>query len=230
MPNQKDIKQIAIEEKHKASTLSIGVAGAAVVFLLLRIMAVADWDWYVAGIIVDSINFNDAIGVLLGTLFRRPTLMSIGVLVLTPLSVINLIWKIKDRQIPSFGLILLILFLCTAIVSITATLHNWWLPVGIVVISFLLLMLRIYWHQGAGQRVFLGMFRATKVLAVAWLFLFAVLIDTPWMEQEHIETDSGSIKGYVLQITPGFLKVLSDKPRQVTYIPLKRIRSRTIIK
>ncbi len=224
-----DVQQIANKAKNKASSLTIGVTGTAILFLLLRIMAVAEWDWYIAGMIVDSINFGDVMGVFLGTLFSRPVLMSIGVLILTPLSIINLIWRIKDGKTPSFGLILLILFLGVLIISITSTLHNWWLPIGIAVVSFVLLILRLFWQHGAGQRLFLKLFKATKAVAVVWILLFAVLIDTPWMEEEKIETTNGTVNGYVLQVTAGFMKVLSNKPRKVTYIPLKEVKSRTIV-
>ncbi|PID63674.1 MAG: hypothetical protein CSB44_01000 [Gammaproteobacteria bacterium] len=92
----------------------------------------------------------------------------------------------------------------------------------------MLSLLRIYWRTEAGRQVLLRLFRATWGLAAAWVFLFAVLIDTPWMGRERIQTtDQGVVDGYVLQVSPGFVRVLDDNPRKVRFILTGNIQSRT---
>ncbi len=228
MVKEEDTEEALAAAAKKVPTLGTSVASGAVLFILLRIMAVAHWDWNVAGLIADSMNFNDTIGVVLGTLFGRPMLMSIGVLMLTPLAGVDLIWQVKKNKQPPIGLLLFVPFLVASTVALSSTQRNWWLPAGIVALFLVLLLLRIYWRTKAGRQALLKLFRATWGLAAAWVFLFAVLIDTPWMGRERIQTtDQGVVDGYVLQVSPGFVRVLDHNPRKVRFILTGNIQSRT---
>lgn len=46
-------------------------AGAAVLFLLLRVMAVSHWDWSTAFALADVVDFGDAVTIIFGTLFAE---------------------------------------------------------------------------------------------------------------------------------------------------------------
>ena len=49
-------------------------AGAATLFLLLRVLAVSEWNWNTAAIVAESFNFSDILPVAPGTMFARPML------------------------------------------------------------------------------------------------------------------------------------------------------------
>lgn len=209
--------------------LGAGIAGGAVVlFLLLRIMAIAHWDWFVAGDIADSMNFGDAIGVVLGTLFARPTITAIAVMLLMPLAGVDLVWSTMTHRRLQIGRALFVAFLTAALVALTTTIHVWWLPTGVVVIGALLALMRAGWSHGVGHRLIVGLLRATGVLSATAALLFAVLIDTPWLIREQIETEQETIDGYVLETPSGFLKVLTDDPREVRILISGDVLSRTI--
>ncbi|PIF04962.1 MAG: hypothetical protein CSA63_00220 [Propionibacterium sp.] len=208
--------------------LGTGVVSGAVLFILLRILAVAHWDWTVAGLIAESMHFHDAIGIVLGTLFWRADMTAVAVMVLTPVAAVSLIWRIKHRRPAQIAVVFALPLLVAATVSLTASQHMWWLPLGVVVLFVVLLLLWKYWGTEKGKRAFQRLLLATGALVAVWLFLFAVLIDTPWVGREHIEiTDRGVVDGYVLEVEPGFVKVLAEEPREISFVLPADIESRT---
>ena len=173
--------------------------------------------------------FGDAIGVVLGTLFARPTVTAIAVMLLFPLAVVDLVWWTMKHRRVNAGRALFVAFLAAALVALTTTIQVWWLPTGVVVIGATLALMRAGWRQGRGHRMIVGLLRATGALSVVAALLFAFLIDTPWLIREQIETEQGTIDGYVLETPSGFLRVLSDDPREVRIIISRDVLSRTIL-
>ncbi|RRD46516.1 hypothetical protein [Tessaracoccus sp. OH4464_COT-324] len=211
------------------AALGAGAAGAAVVlFILLRIMAVAHWDWFVAGEVADSMDFSDLLGVVLGTLFGRPHLTAVGVMCVAPLALADLYWYVRRHRRATIGRLLLVAFLAAAVFALTTTLGIVWLPVGIAFLTAIVGALSVWWMRGATDVVH-RLFRLTGGVALVLTFAFSALVDTPWQLREHIEMEQGIIDGYVLEVTPGFVRVLTEEPREVKFLLTSQIKSRTIV-
>lgn len=207
-----------------------GIAGGAVVlFLLVRIMAIAHWDWPVASDVADSINFSDAVGAVLGTLFARPTVTAIVIMFILPLSVVEFVWCLLDKNPRIIGRVLFVVFLGTATTALILTFHMWWLLIGATALGAVLTLMRIFWKHGYRRQSIVGLLRATGVLAIIAALAMSTLIDTPWMLHEQIETDQETLDGYVIETPSGFLKVLVDDPREVRILNSSDVVSRVII-
>lgn len=218
------------EPKRLQLASGAGLAGGLIVlFLLLRIMAIAHWDWYIAAEIADSMNFGDSLLVVLGTLFAQPNLMAIIVIVLFPLSAVDLFWRTREKRGGLLGLLLLVSFLIIAAAALTTTLGMWWVPAASAVITAVLAAMRYRWRTGRRRAFITTVLRATGVLSVACALVLSIVVDTPWMLREQITTTDKTIDGYVLETPSGFLKVLNEEPRQVEIILSDEVTSRTII-
>lgn len=204
-------------------------AGAAVLFLLLRLFAISKWDWVTAGSVVDTMDFGGTISIVLGTLFARPGITSAVLIVLIPVSVLVIGWPPPGHQ--RFGLgAMLLLATCLAVsLALVSTMREWWLPSAIVVATLVLILIRHYWLSGRANRIWVALAHGTGRLAVAAAFVLAVGVDAPWVAREHVVTDSQTIDGYVLQTQPGFLKILTAKQRNFMIIESGSVKSRTVV-
>src|SRR5690625_6636942 len=85
-----------------ASSLSrdAGITAAiTVLFFLLRVLAVSQWNWHTAAEVAATVDFGDAASILLGTVFAEPVVTEILNIVLTPLIIVTLIWPpTKNRS------------------------------------------------------------------------------------------------------------------------------------
>lgn len=207
-----------------------GLVGSAVVlFLLLRVIAVAHWDWAVAGDIADSVNFNSALGAVLGTLFARPEITGALVIILTPLAAVDLIWSWGKGSLGSLGQWLLAIFFGIVLTMLTTTFGWWWLVAGSVLLTVLVLVLRISWRSGRRHKFIATLLRRTGVLSLAAALVLSVALDTPWNLYERISTKDEVIDGYVLKNESGFLRVLEDSPRKVRILISGDVVSRELL-
>ena len=173
-----------------------GLAGGMVVlFLLLRIMAIAHWDLYIAAEVADSMNFGDSLVIVLGTLFARPGLMAATVLVLFPLSAVDLYWGARQKRDGLTALFLCVSLLIVAAAALTITLKMWWLPAAAVLITVALAAMRYSWRTGRRKAFITTVLRTIGALTVASAVVLSVVIDTPWVLREQITTDEETIDG-----------------------------------
>ncbi|MFC4056375.1 hypothetical protein ACFOY4_42390 [Actinomadura syzygii] len=63
---------------------AVGLGG--ILFLLLRLLAVAHYNWHVAFSLASSVNFGDVIGVVVGTFLGAATLTGVLLAVVLPLA------------------------------------------------------------------------------------------------------------------------------------------------
>lgn len=186
-------------------------AGIATLFLLLRLLAVSEWDWNTAGAIADSLDFGDALPIAFGTLFARPELTGVLVALLLPFALLRALWPLSGHGTLSLSGVLAAIALVTVAVVWVRTFNSWWVVIGALVLGGILLAARLIWRRGIGRRIVLGVLRSAGVLAVVGLLGLAVTVDTPWMSKERLDAGEGAFEGWVLEVQPGFVKVLTEE-------------------
>lgn len=207
-----------------------GLAGSAVVlFLLLRVMAVAHWHWSVAEDIAESVNFSSALGAVLGTLFARPEITGALVMLLAPLAIVDLVWCWIQHWPGSLGRWLLAVFFGVVLAVLTTTFGWWWLLTGSLILTGVLLAMRLSWRSGRRHTFIRTLLRGSGIFSLAAALILCVVVDTPWMVHERITTENEVVDGYVLETPSGFLRVLTDQPREVRILISGDVESREII-
>lgn len=204
-------------------------AEVAALFLLLRVMAVSRWDWATAGNVADTVNVSDAASIVLGTLFAEPVFTGIAVLVLLPLATANLIWPAEARGRRDVRLVLLLAGLVAVAGSLITALHYWWVLGGLAVVAVTVIGLRRAKRRGASHHVVELLIHGVGIVVVAATLIVAAAVSTPWAALERIETAGGTIDGYVLQSTSGFLHVLTARDRHVIRVKTADVTARVII-
>ena len=218
-------------ERSAGAGATVGLsAGLVTMFLLLRLLAVSGWDWAHAGAIADSFDFSDAIPIVLGTLFSAPDFTGALIAVLLPLAAIGMLWPGVRRQRPHLlAAVMLVAALIGGAVAFAHTYHSWWILIAAAIIGAAVSALYALFTHGRVHRAVQWVLRSVGMLTVLAAFVLAVVADTPWMSREHLElTGDRAIEGYVLDVSPGFVKLITDD-RDVDIIPTGDIESRTIV-
>ncbi len=209
--------------------LGAGSVTAAVValFLFVRILAVSHWNWNVASDIADSFNFDDAISILFGTLFEMPIVSGIIISVVLPLAIFRLFWLTRHAdRVSNLTDVFVIITLGITLFVLIRSYGMWW-PLAIVfAVTGSLIVAALLPESARTRKILSKVGRNAGTLMVASFLLLAVLINTPWIPREQIETDDGKIYGYVLQENAGFIKVLTDD-HDVVFVKVDNIEART---
>ncbi|WP_129587547.1 hypothetical protein [Actinomyces minihominis] len=203
-------------------------AGLVTLLIFLRIFAVAWWDWSVAAALAESFEFNDSVSILVGTLFERPTLTGLLIIVALPLALFRDYWlashKVTRSRIKNAFLIVALIAMVYVLVR---TMGMWWVAIAAATASIVLVIFsKVVKHVGWNRDIARFGAHVGGALALA-LVSIAATIDTPWVSEEYIETTDGIINGYVLETEPGFVKILSEQ-REILFIPDEDVISRTL--
>ncbi|MGW6449648.1 hypothetical protein [Lentzea sp. NPDC055074] len=184
--------------KHTGSA----VTGAAVLFVLLRLLAVSHYDWHTAFALLHTLELDDAPGLFLGTFMADDRISTVLLMIVTPATFFYYLRTRKDPERPHTTALLALIVLIALMVSHTLTYHRWWLALGAVAI---------------GAAMVLAIRNARWVLKwFAWILAgsalaVAAVVSTPWVPKERIN-DAQEV--YVFETSPGFLKVLDAKDRE----------------
>ncbi|MGW4533370.1 hypothetical protein ACWEOI_20705 [Nocardia sp. NPDC004340] len=213
-------------EYGEAWATGLSLTGAAVLFVVLRLFAVADYDWVRAASVADTIGLDDASRMVFGTMMADPTVTGVVLAVLVPASLSHQ-WRLGKPSFRTAGnLVMLIIVLLFAVVLL-ATYRLWWLLIIAGVVGALMIVLQAKGHRDAqGRRFALFVMHRTGLVAILALLVTAAIVRVPWAPLERIETRGGTIMGYVLENPPGFLKVLTDDEREILIIDIDQVRSR----
>ncbi|WP_267243034.1 hypothetical protein [Streptomyces sp. PR69] len=123
------------------------------------------------------------------------------------------------------------LLLLSALVAVSAhvwTFHAWWLPLIAVAVGVLLFAIG-YGTKAGGrlQRLALGTGRRLGLLIAAGWLIAAATVTTPWVPLERVELRGGeTLRGYVMQAEPGFLKLLTEQHRELRILTDQEVTSR----
>ncbi|GEE02496.1 hypothetical protein nbrc107696_29420 [Gordonia spumicola] len=211
-------------------SVRLGTTAAVVVlFLVLRLLAVAHWDWHVVAAIADTFDFSDAFPIAFGTVVGQPLLTGILIAVLLPLVLMRVLWPMdKHRGTITVSSVLGSVTLITMAISMTVTFGNPWTVVGAAAVGAAVIGMRLWWRTGVVHDTLLRLSRRVGVLTATGLLILAAVNDVPWMGEERIHTDTGVVEGYVLDAQPGFLHVLTHD-REVVIIPDADVHSRELV-
>lgn len=178
------------------------------VFLILRIFAVSGYDWNTAFAVSTTLGLSDGLSLLLGSLMAGHLLTAVLLTFVLPLLMAAYLWGPHGHRpvvvlFTTIGLVTL--------VALTVSFHTWWLPPATLVVfaGFALL------HGLAPHRPRLRQASTAAMSSVGWVagmavLLVAAFVQTPWVPHERIATTDGILTGYVLQVEPGYLNVLTD--------------------
>ena len=203
-------------------------AGVATLFLLLRLLAVSDWNWSTAFAVAETSDFSDALPIVFGTLFAEPMLAGVLLAVLFALSFVELIWPAVPRKAWSFSLLLFPAALLVAALTWMGSFGDVWFILLILGTAGAVVLIRLLWRRGIGHESMTELFRRVGVLAVGALLVLAVAVETPWMSREKIVTADETFYGYVLEAEAGFIRVLTED-REVLIFNSSDVASREIV-
>lgn len=183
-------------------------AGIAALLLLVRVLAVAHWDWSVAGHILDTFDFGSAINVAVGTLFANATLATVVTAFIAPVAVAALMRASRHRA-SLLAPLTTVVFCVAMLASLSYSEGAWWGPVVAVVLTIGVAMFLRSWEQG---RIHSGVEWLVKRLGLTVLvgvFVLAVGVQDPWVSAERITTTDGATRTlYVLKESPSGVHVL----------------------
>lgn len=225
----------------------VGVPGGlAILFVLLRILAVSHWHWDTATAIAGTIDLQSIFQMAMGTLFARPGLTGLVVMILLPLVVFSLVWPTPGESRWQLTPMLFATVLAAVAVSRVVSSRSWWLPIGVVVIGGGLVAVYRRYQGVLEHRVVVVGKRSLNVAILVAVLTLAATIDTPWLEREAVVVtpssvtqvlaaealgappDTEVVTGYVLQVQPEFTRILTDG-RDVVILRSNQIMSREVI-
>ncbi|WNV83283.1 hypothetical protein [Umezawaea sp. Da 62-37] len=209
-------------KSHAGSMLT----SAAVLFVLLRLLAVAHYDWHTAFALLHTLDLDDAPGLFLGTFMADPRISSVLLIVALPFTVAYLQATRVDRSRMRFAGTLLLVVLVALLISHVKTYHYWWVPAGAAALAAVLVLLeRAHRHPRLRDPIAFVLHRSGASTVIAALVVAAV-VATPWVPLERVETTSGTHEYYVVDTPPGFLKVLEAETREFRILRADDVRSR----
>ncbi|MFF6773039.1 hypothetical protein ACFY8W_05680 [Streptomyces sp. NPDC012637] len=218
------------------------VTAAAFAFVVLRLFAVSAYDWHTAFAVLHTLDLDDTIGLVIGTVMADSLASVLILTLLLPIAALRLIEDLRaareagirvpaEEQRPERSDMTGALLMLVAVVAVAAyvgTYASWWVLPLVFAVSAL--VLGIGYGVRAGGRLRRGALWASRhLLALVGLamLLGAATITTPWVPLERIGLRGGAeLRGYVMQAEPGFLKVLTDHDRDFLILADREVTSR----
>lgn len=219
------------EAAYRRFDIELGTAAiVAVLFLLLRLLAVARWDWHTVAQIADTFDFSDSFAIAFGTIAAQPWITGAFTAVLLPLVLLRLFWPLPEqRGRIEISTILSAVVLAVIAFTMTVTYRSPWTLVGAVAFGAVLAAIRRFARSGELRRFALAATGRIALIAGIGILVLAVVDDEPWMGEEHITTTTrGTFDGYVLEESPGFLHILTAD-RAVLVLPSSTVTRRELI-
>ncbi|GIG63947.1 hypothetical protein Pen01_02420 [Phytomonospora endophytica] len=203
----------------------LSLTGAAVLFLVLRLFAVTGYDWDTAFAVADAVDIGDAPSVVIGTFMADPEITAALLMLLVPLSLVHLARLGRPRWENAGNQVLLVVEL-VLLAALVLGLRMWWAGAVAAGLTALLGMLVLGGRKGRHHRLALWSVRRVGPAAGVAVLVMAAVVQTPWVPRERIETTSGPVTGYVLEVEPGFLRVLTGGERRFVTIDTADVTGR----
>ncbi|MET9952489.1 hypothetical protein ABZ135_13215 [Streptomyces sp. NPDC006339] len=231
---------------HEAGTDGHGtgltVTFAAFAFVVFRLFAVSGYDWHTAFAVLHTLDLDDTIGLVIGTVMADSLASIVLLTLLVPVAALRLTVGLRTarqarnrvltegqrRHGPDLTGALLLLIAVVAVVAYIGTFHSWWLL--LLVLAAGGLVFGIGYGLRAGGRLKRGALwisRHLMALVGVAMLLGAATITTPWVPLERIELRGGTeLRGFVMVAEPGFLKVLTEHEREFLILTDQDVTSR----
>ena len=216
------------ETTEPAKSHAVSMLGsAAVLFVLLRLLAVSHYDWHTAFALLHTLDLDDAPGLFLGTFMADTRISSVLLIVALPFTFLYLVATRVDRKRVNFGGTLLMVVLVALLISHVKTYHYWWVPIGAAALGAVLVLLeRAHRHPRLRDPITF-LLRRSGATSVVTALAVAAVVATPWVPLERVETTSGTHEYYVVDTPPGFLKVIGADDREFEILRTDEVESRT---
>lgn len=195
----------------------------ALMFILLRLLAVARYDWDTAFALADSVDFGDAISLVVGTLLAAATITALLLAVIVPFVIASHLRHLGD---PHRSARLTVVLAVLALFLAAVIRHRLWAAFALCALVGLGLYLL---HRRGGDARTLANSVTARVgaLAVAATLVVAAATDEVWVPKERLTTTGGQVlTGYVMKAEPGFVTFLDDRTRTATSLISSQITSR----
>ncbi|MEU4802721.1 hypothetical protein [Actinosynnema sp. NPDC023587] len=196
-----------------------GLTGAAVLFVLLRLLAVSSYDWHTTFALLHTLDLEDAPGLFLGTFMADERISTVLLVLSVPLA------SFYAAATTSRAAPLVVTVLVAFLVAYVRSYHRWWVPVLAVVLALVVSWLAYRRRSNEPGPARFVLKRIRGIVVVAGLVVAAV-VATPWVPLERIETKAGTFEGYVAETSPGFLKVLVAEDREFRILRDDEVLSR----
>ncbi|MGW7417049.1 hypothetical protein [Streptomyces sp. NPDC054863] len=240
------------EERGRGWSSGLTLTTGAFLFLLLRLFAVSGYQWHTAFAVLHTIDLDDSIGIILGTVMADPVVAAVLLAVLLPAFLFRVVGGFllalrvrrggterlpQDARAPGGPDVAGLVLLAIVVAGVTAyvmSFRAWWLPlVSLFVMAVMFgigaLARRHHGQVGAASR-WAGRHVVGLVVGVAMLGLLvsAAVVRTPWMPLERVEVSGQAqpLVGYVLEAEPGFLKFMTDEGRDFLILNEGEVKSR----
>ncbi|GAA3959637.1 hypothetical protein [Gordonia caeni] len=219
------------EPERSRFDIELGTTAVVVIaFLLLRLLAVARWDWPTVAAIADTFDFGDSFAIAFGTIAEQPWLTGIFTAILLPLVLLRLFWPLPHhRGTLQIAMILAAVLLSVTAFAMTITYRNPWTLLGAAGMGVVFALIRL----GAAEGRLNGLSRLladrVALIAAVGVLLLAAFDSSPWMVKEQITTTTqGTFDGYVLEEAPGFLHILTAD-REIVILPSGDVTQRRLL-
>ncbi|MFJ2741803.1 hypothetical protein ACIO3O_19315 [Streptomyces sp. NPDC087440] len=234
------------EERRAGWSSGLTLTTAAFLFLLLRLFAVSGYQWHTAFAVLHTLDLDDSIGIVLGTVLADSVVAAVLLVVLLPAFLFRVLGGFMlaarmrkegrldpDARFDMAGIVMLAI----AVAGMTAyvlSFGTWWLPLASVLVVAAMVGFGALTRGAQGQvgeasrwagRHIMGLVLAASVLA---MLVSAAVVRTPWMPLERVEVKGHEkpLRGYVLEAEPGFLKFLTEEDREFMIIRDGDVESR----
>ncbi|GHC85065.1 hypothetical protein GCM10007079_27620 [Nocardiopsis terrae] len=199
-------------------------AGAAFMFVLLRLMAVTHYDWRTAFGLADAIDFGDAVTVVVGTFLgaERITLWLMAFLV--PLTAAGHLRHLREGN-RSPGSLLVVVALAVVFASAVLSFSAW--PALAAALAWFAFLVLVDLRSGPVRRFFHRLVARVGILALAAVLLGAAVVDEVWVPEERIELGDEVVRAHVVQNGSQFLTVLTADTREKRILLSREVTSRT---
>ncbi|TDB71024.1 hypothetical protein E1264_42660 [Actinomadura sp. KC216] len=201
------------------------VALGGMLFLVLRLLAVAHYDWHVAFSLAESVNFDDVIGVVVGTLLGAGTLTGVVLAMVLPLAVARHVHHVVRGEWRPHQTVFLAV-LVGVLVAALITLRSW--PGLVVALVVSTSVFTVMWRRGP-LRPYLSKIFAHMGVVIGLAFLgLGGLTDTVWVPEQRIGLRDGTtITGYVMEVQSPYTEVLTEEGRDIRIVMSGEVVSRT---
>lgn len=200
------------------------VAAGGMLFLLLRLLAVAHYDWHVAFALAETVDFGDVIGVLVGTFLGAGTWTGVLLALVLPLAVARHVRHVRQGNWRPHETVL-IAVLIAVFTAALVTLRAW--PALLTVLGTGTAVFAVMRRHGP-LRPYLDRLLA-HIGVVGWLAFLALggLTDTVWVPEQRIGLRDGTtVTGYVMDVHSPYTEVLTANGRKIRFLMTEAVISR----
>jgi hypothetical protein len=194
----------------------------ALLFLLLRLMAVAHYNWDTAFDLADTVDFSDTLSVIVGTVFGSNAVAAYVLAVLLPLVIVGHVRRQLRERHPIGVVVVLGVAVMFAAAVLTFRLWGALIVAGVCGVG----VAAAEWRGGPALRLMRQLMGKVWLLAVVAVLVAAAVTDEVWVPEEHLVVHGHIVTGYVMDVSPGFITVLTSPGRDVIYLPTTSVSAR----